>query len=75
MSLADATHCGVLTREEIARRRAEGVPTTAIAAAAGVCKSTLYLALQAWGLSTARGGDRRSGEWRQRFIPQLGGAA
>ncbi len=73
MNYAHHEYCGTLTRDAIAARRALGVPVDQIAREAGVAASTLHLALQAWHLTTRRGGDRRSPTWRERM--QLGGAA
>ncbi len=72
---SDATHCGTLSRADITARRAAGESIAAIADAAGSHPVTLWLALRAWGMTTKRGGDRRSPSWRERFNARLGGAA
>ncbi len=75
MNYSQKTHCGTLSRAEAAARRSAGESVASLAAAAGVSPATLYLALHDWGITTPRGGDRRSGEWRQRFAQRIGGAA
>lgn len=70
-----ATSCGALKRAEISEMRAQGIPTADIATRAGVTRGTLYNALAAWHLTTAkRGGDRRSKYWTLFYREQLAAA-
>lgn len=75
MNYAHLDSCGTLTRDAIAARRALGVTFEQIAREAGVATSTLYHAMHEWGLTTTRGGDRRSPAWHERFLARIGGAA
>ncbi len=75
MTYRNANQCGTLTREAILEMRSRHVSAADIAAVAGVCVQTVYRALQEWGATTARGGDRRSRAWRDRCEADITGAA